>query len=103
MPQTPLTINRLDIPGNRDEAVEKYCAWQQGQVMRVDHKADYQKACNYLIDKGMDLELIYQDPNVASDLETKLGIKRGIAWRVVGDVGYWVKKYKQDKTQDQAE
>jgi hypothetical protein len=51
----------------------------------------------------MDLELIYQDPNVASDLETKLGVKRGIAWRVVGDVGHWAKKYKQDKTQDQAE
>lgn len=59
---------RLDIPGNRDEVVEKYCAWQQGQVKRADQKADYQKACDYLIDKGMDLELIYQDPNVAGDL-----------------------------------
>jgi hypothetical protein len=37
----------------------------------------------------MDLELIYQDPNIAGDLETKLGVKRGIAWPVVGDVGHW--------------
>lgn len=103
MPQIPLTINRLDIPSNRDEAVEKYYTWQQGQVKRADQKADYQKAYDYLINKGIDLELIYQDPNVASDLETKLGIKRGIAQQVMGDVGHWAKKYKQDKTQDQAE
>jgi hypothetical protein len=51
----------------------------------------------------MDLELIYQDPAVADDLETKVSIKRGIAQRVVGDIDHWVEKYKQAKTQDQAE
>jgi hypothetical protein len=58
---------------------------------------------NYLIGEGMDFELINQDQTVADDLRTKVGVKRGIAQRVVGDVGHWAKKYKQDKTQDQAE
>lgn len=92
MSQTPMNISRLDISGNRDEVVEECCAWQQKQVKRDDQKADYQKACDYLIDKGMDLELIYQDHTVAGDLENIVGIKRGIAWWVVGDVGHWAKK-----------
>lgn len=51
----------------------------------------------------MDLELIYQDQTVADDLMTKVGIKRGIAQWVVGDTDHWAKKYKQDKSQIQAE
>ena len=72
------------------------------QAKRQDQKADYQKACNYPIDKGMDLEPIYQDHSVAGDLENIVGIKRGIARWVGGDVGHWAKKHKQDKTQNQA-
>jgi len=83
-----MSITRLDIPGTRDEIVEEYCAWQQKQVKREDQKEDYQKACDFLIEHGMDLEEIYQDPNVACDLQTKASVKRGIAWRVVGDVGH---------------
>jgi hypothetical protein len=76
-------------------------AAKAGQETRP--KADYQKACDYLIGEGMDLELIYQGQAVADDLRTKVGIKRGVAQRVVGDVDHWAKKYKQAKTQDQAE
>jgi hypothetical protein len=101
MPQAPMSINRLDIPGTRDEAVEEYYAWQQKQVKRQDLKAEYQKACDYIIKDGMDLELIHQDQN--PDFLEKRGIKRGIALRVVGDIGHWVKKYKKDETRDQAE
>jgi len=94
-------INRLDIPGTRDEAVEEYCAWQQMQVKKQDLKAEYQKACDFIIEDGLDLELIHQDQN--PDFLMKRGIKRGIAQRVVGDIGYWVKKYKQAETQEQTE
>jgi hypothetical protein len=38
-----------------------------------------------------------------SDLDNIVSIKRGIAWRVLGDVGHWANKYKRDKTQDQEE
>jgi hypothetical protein len=94
-----MTINRLDILGTRDEAVEEYCAWQQMQVKKQDLKAE--KACDFIIEDGLDLELIHEDQN--PDFLMKRGIKRGIAQRVVGDIGHWVKKYKQDETQDQAE
>src|SRR5881392_816746 len=100
MPQIPITINRLDIPGTRDEAVEEYCAWQQMQVKKFDLKAEYQKACDYIIEDGLYLELIHQDQD--PDFLMKRGIKRGIAQRVVSDIGYWVKKYKQAEMQDQA-
>jgi hypothetical protein len=53
-------------------------------VPLLHQKADYQKACNYLIGETIDLELIYQDHSVASDLEKIVGVKRGIAQRVVG-------------------
>ena len=66
MPQTSMTVNRLDIPGNRDEIVEECCAWQQKQAKREGQKADYHEACNYLIDNAMDLERSYQDHTVAA-------------------------------------
>lgn len=103
MSQAPMKITRFDIRGTRDEILEECCAWQKKQVGREDYKGDYQKAYDYLIGKGIDIEELHQDYNVAHDLETKVGIKRGIAQRVVGDVEYWAKKYKQDKTLDQAE
>jgi hypothetical protein len=62
------------------------------QVKKLDLKAKYQKACDYIIEDGLDLELIHQDQN--PDFLTKRGIKRGIALRIVGDIGYWVKKCK---------
>jgi hypothetical protein len=97
MSQTPMmTINRLDISGKRDVVMGKYCAWQQEQVESEEQKADYQKACDYLIDEAMDLELIYQDQTVADDLRTKAGVKRGIAQRVVGEVGHWAKNTDYD-------
>jgi hypothetical protein len=103
MPPTPININRLDISGKRDVVMSKYCAWQQQQVESEEQKADYQKSCDYLIKEGIDLELIYQDQTVVDELRTRVGVKRGVAQRVVGDVGHWAKKYKQDKAQDQAE
>jgi hypothetical protein len=40
----------------------KYCTLQQQQqVKSKEQKADYQKAYDYLIEEGRDLELIYQD------------------------------------------
>jgi hypothetical protein len=63
------------------------------QVKKLDLKAEFQKACDLIIEDGLDLELIHQDQN--PDFLVKRGIKRGIA-----QIGYWVKKYKQAETQD---
>ena len=85
MSQLPLTITRLDIPGNRDELVEEYCEWQQGQVKADDQKQEYRKACDYLIEHTIDLEEACQNPDVARRLQDVAKVKRGAAWRVVGD------------------
>jgi hypothetical protein len=91
---TPL--NRLDIPGHRDEAVEEYCAWQQSQVRHADQKEAYEKAREVIMDAGMDLGLIYQDPNPKFLIDG--GVKRGAALHVVHDIEDWVKRVKRAET-----
>jgi hypothetical protein len=93
-------IDRLNIPGPRDEAVEEYCTWQKSQVKKPALKVEYQKACDVILEDGIDLEQIYQKPN--PDFLIKRGVKRGIAERVVSgdDIRYWVKKYKQAGTEE---
>ena len=98
MPSKSTPINCLNIPGPWDKAVEDYCAWQKSQVMKPALKVEYQKACDVIIEDGMDLELIRQDPN--PEFLIKRGVKRGIAERVVGDIDYWVKKYKRAETEE---
>jgi hypothetical protein len=101
MSQAPMEITRLDIPGTRDEMVKAYYAWQQGQVRRDNKKEDYRRAYDYLIEHNIDLELVYQNNSLASDLQEKAKVKRGAAWQVISDVGHGAKRYRQDKTQDQ--
>lgn len=91
-------INHLNISGPRDEAVEDYCTWQKSQAKKPAPKVEYQKACDVIKEDSMDLELIRQDPN--PDLLIKRGVKRGIAEHVVGDIDYWVKKYKRAETEE---
>jgi hypothetical protein len=46
----------------------------------------------------MDLELIHRKPD--PEFLIKSGVKRGIAEHVVGDIDYWVKKYKRAETEE---
>jgi hypothetical protein len=61
-------------------------------------KVEYQKACDVIIEDGVDLELIRRDPN--PDFLIKRGVKRGIAELVVGDIDFWVEKYKRARTEE---
>jgi hypothetical protein len=45
-----------------------------------------------IIDDGMDLELIHQDPN--PEFLIKGGVKRGATLHVMSDIEDWVKRYK---------
>jgi len=92
------SIVRLDIPGFLDEHVEEYCTWQQSRVKKPSLKVEYKKACDVMIEDGMDLDLIRQDPN--PDFLTKKGVKRGIAKHIVGDIDYWVEKVKRARTEE---
>jgi hypothetical protein len=46
MPSQYTPIDRLNIPGFRDDAVKEYCAWQQSQVKDLALKREYQTACD---------------------------------------------------------
>ncbi|PQE18259.1 urea carboxylase protein [Rutstroemia sp. NJR-2017a BBW] len=96
MPSIP--TNRLDIPGLRDRAVKEYCAWQQSKVEQSTLKVEYQKACDVIIEDGMDLELIHRDPN-AQYLMDKC-VKRGVAEHIVNDIDEWVQEHKRARTEE---
>ena len=94
----PLKYTPINLPGYRDEAVKEYCTWQKSQVKEPELKVQYQKACDAIIADGMDLELIHRKPD--PEFLIKSGVKRGIAEHVVGDIDYWVKKYKRAETEE---
>jgi hypothetical protein len=90
-------IIHLDVPGCLDEQVEDYCTWQQSRVKKPALKLEYQKACDLMIDDGMDLGLIRRDPDPKYLIEKK--IKRGVAEHIVGDIDEWVKECKRARTE----
>lgn len=62
MPSKSTLIERLNIPGTRDETVEEYCTWQKSQVKNPALKVEYEKAYDAITEEGMDLELIRREP-----------------------------------------
>jgi hypothetical protein len=84
MKSTPL--NRLNIPGFRDDAVEEYCNWQKSQNKRPELKLEYQKACDVIIKRGSDLELIRRNPNPKFLINAD--VLEGVAEHVIGDINY---------------
>jgi hypothetical protein len=51
----------LSIPGLRDDAVEDYCKWHCSKVRSRNQKQQYELACALTLEKGFDLELVYED------------------------------------------
>jgi hypothetical protein len=99
MPSQYTPIDRLNIPGFRDDAVKEYCAWQQSQVKDPALKREYQTACDVILGECMDLELIRRNPN--TKFLTDKGVKRGTAERVVSDdINYWVENIKRPRTEE---
>ena len=103
VPDMPaLKISDLEIPGKRDVVTREYFAWQIEQDEGDDQKAHYRKALEYLIEHGIDINLIDQDQALADEL-IKKGVKKGVAQHVVGDVGRWAKRRKHNGTPDLVE
>jgi hypothetical protein len=82
-------IQRLNIPGPRDDALREYCEWQQSNVKDYNLLMAYSQATNLALAEGLDLEQLHgdQDPNFLIDN----GVAPGVARRFVGDIGEWVK------------
>jgi hypothetical protein len=95
-PKFAMTIP-LDVPSCLDEQVEECRTWQQSRVKKPALKPEYQKACDLMIDDGIDLGLIRRDHDPKYLIEKK--IKRGVAERIVGDIDEWVKECKRARTE----
>ena len=83
---------RLEIPGLRDIAVQRYSNWQCSQVGDKTLKMQYRKACDLTLADGLDLEDVYEDQDAGCYVDK--GVKRSVARRFVSDIGTWAKQYK---------
>ena len=52
---------RIDIPGFHDVNLQRYCDWLKSRVRGAAQKAEYQKATDFLIESGYDLDLLHED------------------------------------------
>ncbi|KAK5263188.1 hypothetical protein LTR96_011388 [Exophiala xenobiotica] len=55
-----INMSPIEISGLRVESVQDYCDWQQTQVSKPSLKAAFQKATDFVVDKGLDLELLHR-------------------------------------------
>lgn len=71
-------LQRLDFPGLRDDALQRYALWQQSMVRDPLLKAGFDRACGVALKEGYFLECIYEDPK--PDLFVQEAVPRGVAW-----------------------
>ncbi len=90
-PNLSLQSCPLNIPGLRDEAVKAYCEWHCSKVGCLIQRQHYELARNLTLDRGDDLELVYEDKN--SQLYIELGVLDGVARRWVRDVKTFLEEY----------
>ena len=78
-------VSPVEISGFRDESVQDYCDWQQSQVRKPSLKAEFQKATDFVVERGLDLELLHEDQNPQFLIEEG-GVPVGIARRYYRDI-----------------
>ncbi|KDN62217.1 hypothetical protein CSUB01_12298 [Colletotrichum sublineola] len=72
-------LSPISVPGLRDDAVKAYCEWHRSQVRSEAQKDHFELACNLTVERGLDLELIYEDNN--AQFYIKQGVLEGVARR----------------------
>lgn len=77
----------LSIPGMRDVNVNKYCTWHCSKYDNDIWKMEYEKACDFTLEEGLDLEQICLDQDAQFFIDK--GVRKGIAKRWVSDVEVW--------------
>ncbi|KAL6229324.1 hypothetical protein BDW75DRAFT_103988 [Aspergillus navahoensis] len=75
---------RVVIQGNQVAAVKDYCKWLEARCSDEAYKADFRKACDVVLKRRMDLELILE--NSDSGIFTDEGIEIGTALRFICDI-----------------
>lgn len=79
------------IPSLRDDAVQAYCAWHSSKVRGVEQKRNYELARDLTLERGLDLELLYEDNDAQFFIER--GVLEGVARRWVRDVKAFLDQY----------
>ena len=81
----------LSIPGLRDDAVQAYCEWHCSKVRSREQKQQYELARDLTLDRGLDLELVYEDHD--AQFYIAQGVLEGVARRFVRDVKAFLDQY----------
>ncbi|KAK5069390.1 hypothetical protein LTR51_008640 [Lithohypha guttulata] len=81
-------VKRIDIPGLHDVNLQHYCDWLKSRVRSATLKAEYQKATDFLIEYGYDLDLLHEDQD-HTFLTEKGEVMPGTARRYIKDIAYW--------------
>jgi len=81
----------LNIPGLRDEAVKVYSKWQCSKVGCPIQRQHYELARDLTLERGSDLELVYEDKD--AQFYAELGVLEGVARRWVRDVKTFLDEY----------
>lgn len=82
-------VRRIDLAGLHDVNLQQYCDWLKSRVQGDTQKADYQRATDFLIDHGFDLDLLYDDPD-PTFLINEGKIKVGNARRYMKDIPIYI-------------
>jgi len=94
-PVSKAEVSPVEFSGLRDENVQKYCEWQQSKVKNPALKAAFQKATDFVVEKGLDLELLHEDQNPQFLIEEG-GVPLGVARRYYRDIKPFAKRRKLD-------
>jgi len=90
--RSSLRSSSLSIPGMRDDAVDAYCRFHCSRVKSQAQKQNYELARDLTLERGFDLDLIYEDNDAQYYIDQ--GIIEGVARRWVKDVSDFLDGYK---------
>jgi len=84
---------RLNIPGFREDAVQRYTDWHYSQVRTEEFKAEYRRAGDLTLIECLSLNQVHEDHNV--EFYMAKGVKRGAALSFVSDIEVWAEQLEE--------
>lgn len=86
----PKGVERLNIPGLREDVLENYTQWHHSKVGTAMLRNEFTKSKDFTLESGFSLDQVHRDQNAEFYIEQ--GIKPGIARSWVEDILSWVEK-----------
>lgn len=79
--------------GLLDDVAERYFKWLGSRCRRQVLKDEYERACELVLGKGLDLELIREDQDGVYEFLNDHGILEGPARHVVRDTNMFLRRH----------